>query len=139
MSPLRLLLNVLWLLTGGVWMAAAWLFAGIIMAITIIGLPWTKSSPADLVNLHYAYDRASNRTSRTDIMAESFSQPFDELYTYDGLHRLKTMTRGTTSSGFMNPALQQRWELDATEPELVQRALQGGASWSRIRSLVAWS
>jgi uncharacterized membrane protein YccF (DUF307 family) len=44
MSPLRLLLNVLWLLTGGIWMAAAWLFAGIIMAVTIIGLPWTRAS-----------------------------------------------------------------------------------------------
>jgi uncharacterized membrane protein YccF (DUF307 family) len=35
-----LLLNILWLVFGGVWMAIAWLFAALIMAITIIGLPW---------------------------------------------------------------------------------------------------
>lgn len=44
MSPLQLLLNVLWLLTGGLWMAAGWLLAGIIMALTIIGLPWTRAA-----------------------------------------------------------------------------------------------
>jgi uncharacterized membrane protein YccF (DUF307 family) len=40
MSPLSLLLNILWIVFGGFWMAAAWVVAGIIMAITIIGLPW---------------------------------------------------------------------------------------------------
>lgn len=44
MSPLQLLLNILWLLTGGLWMAAGWLLAGIIMAVTIIGLPWTRAA-----------------------------------------------------------------------------------------------
>jgi uncharacterized membrane protein YccF (DUF307 family) len=44
LSPLRLLLNVLWLLTGGLWMAAAWFIAAIIMAVTIIGLPWTRAA-----------------------------------------------------------------------------------------------
>jgi uncharacterized membrane protein YccF (DUF307 family) len=44
MSLLRLLLNVLWLLTGGLWMAAGWLLAGILMALTIIGLPWTRAA-----------------------------------------------------------------------------------------------
>jgi uncharacterized membrane protein YccF (DUF307 family) len=44
MSPLQLLLNVLWLLTGGLWMAAGWLLAGVIMAVTIIGLPWTRAA-----------------------------------------------------------------------------------------------
>src|SRR3984893_1766969 len=36
----RLLLNILWIVTGGIWMAAGWLLAAVIMAITIIGLPW---------------------------------------------------------------------------------------------------
>ncbi|MDE2008034.1 MAG: YccF domain-containing protein [Rhodospirillales bacterium] len=44
MSPLRLLLNVLWIVLGGVWMAAGWALAGIVMAITIIGLPWARSA-----------------------------------------------------------------------------------------------
>ena len=44
MSPLNIILNVLWILTGGVWMAVAWLVAAVIMAITIIGLPWARAA-----------------------------------------------------------------------------------------------
>jgi len=39
MSPLSLLLNLLWIVLGGAQMAFAWLVAAVIMAITIIGLP----------------------------------------------------------------------------------------------------
>ena len=44
MSLARLLLNLLWVLFGGLWMAAAWVIAAIIMAITIIGLPWARAA-----------------------------------------------------------------------------------------------
>jgi uncharacterized membrane protein YccF (DUF307 family) len=44
MPLVSLLLNVFWLVFGGVWMAAAWLAAAAIMAITIIGLPWARSA-----------------------------------------------------------------------------------------------
>jgi uncharacterized membrane protein YccF (DUF307 family) len=44
MSPLNLVLNVLWIITGGVWMALGWLIAAVIMAITIIGLPWARAA-----------------------------------------------------------------------------------------------
>jgi uncharacterized membrane protein YccF (DUF307 family) len=44
MSPLSLLLNVLWILCGGLWMAAGWLIAAAIMAVTIIGLPWAAAA-----------------------------------------------------------------------------------------------
>src|ERR1700753_345280 len=44
MSPLSLLLNVLWIVFGGLWMAAGWVVAAIIMAITIIGLPWARAA-----------------------------------------------------------------------------------------------
>ena len=44
MSLLRFLLNLLWILTGGLWMALAWIIAGALMAITIIGLPWTRAA-----------------------------------------------------------------------------------------------
>jgi uncharacterized membrane protein YccF (DUF307 family) len=40
MSPLSFLLNLSWIIFGGLWMAAGWVIAAIIMAITIIGLPW---------------------------------------------------------------------------------------------------
>lgn len=44
MSPVSLLLNILWVLLGGIWMAAGWVVAAIIMAITIIGLPWARAA-----------------------------------------------------------------------------------------------
>ncbi len=44
MSPLSLVLNVLWIVFGGIWMAAGWLLAAFVMAITIIGLPWTRAA-----------------------------------------------------------------------------------------------
>ena len=44
MSPVTLLLNVLWVVFGGLWMAVAWVIAALIMAITIIGLPWARAA-----------------------------------------------------------------------------------------------
>jgi len=44
MSGLSLILNLFWILCGGLWMAAGWVIAGIIMAITIIGLPWARAA-----------------------------------------------------------------------------------------------
>ena len=44
MSPLSFLLNLAWILFGGLWMAAGWVLAAIIMAITIIGLPWSRAA-----------------------------------------------------------------------------------------------
>src|SRR5436190_10833476 len=41
MSPLSFLLNILWLLLGGLAAALAWLIAAALMAITIVGLPWS--------------------------------------------------------------------------------------------------
>ncbi|MGB7204522.1 MAG: YccF domain-containing protein [Anderseniella sp.] len=40
---MRTILNILWLVLGGVWSAIAWFFVGILCAITIIGLPWARS------------------------------------------------------------------------------------------------
>ena len=44
MSPVSLLLNVLWICFGGLWMAFGWLVAAAIMAIIIIGLPWARAA-----------------------------------------------------------------------------------------------
>src|SRR5450759_1594626 len=44
MSALSLLLNVLWIVFGGWWMALGWIIAAVIMALTIIGLPWTRAA-----------------------------------------------------------------------------------------------
>ncbi len=44
MSPLSLLLNLLWIVFGGAEMAFGWLIAAVIMAITIVGLPWARAA-----------------------------------------------------------------------------------------------
>ncbi len=44
MSPVSVVLNLLWLLLGGVWMAFGWIVAAVIMAITIIGIPWARAA-----------------------------------------------------------------------------------------------
>jgi len=44
MSLFSFLLNVLWIVFGGLEMAIGWFIAGVIMAITIIGLPWARAA-----------------------------------------------------------------------------------------------
>ena len=44
MAPVSMILNIFWILCGGLWMAAGWVIAAIIMAITIIGLPWARAA-----------------------------------------------------------------------------------------------
>jgi uncharacterized membrane protein YccF (DUF307 family) len=40
---MRTIGNILWFIFGGLWMGLAWWLAGLICAITIVGLPWAKS------------------------------------------------------------------------------------------------
>jgi uncharacterized membrane protein YccF (DUF307 family) len=44
MSFIAVLLNLLWIIFGGLWMSAGWMIAAVVMAITIIGLPWTRAA-----------------------------------------------------------------------------------------------
>src|SRR5436189_1929063 len=44
MSPVSILLNLLWLVFGGLWMAVGWGIAAVIMAVTIIGIPWARAA-----------------------------------------------------------------------------------------------
>jgi uncharacterized membrane protein YccF (DUF307 family) len=44
MSPMSMLLNILWIVFGGLEMAFGWVIAAVIMAITIVGLPWAWSA-----------------------------------------------------------------------------------------------
>jgi uncharacterized membrane protein YccF (DUF307 family) len=38
---MSLILNILWLIFGGFFMAVGWFVAGVILAFTIVGLPWS--------------------------------------------------------------------------------------------------
>src|SRR5258705_10924588 len=40
---MRTLGNLIWLVFGGFWMALGWWLAGVVMALSIIGLPWARS------------------------------------------------------------------------------------------------
>jgi uncharacterized membrane protein YccF (DUF307 family) len=44
MSAMAFLLNVLWIVFGGLWMSVAWIVAAVLMAVTIVGLPWTRAA-----------------------------------------------------------------------------------------------
>jgi uncharacterized membrane protein YccF (DUF307 family) len=71
MSLFRLLLNVLWILTGGLWMAVAWVFAGALLALTIIGLPWARAAfniaTYTLLPFGHRVVRRDAYTGRTDL------------------------------------------------------------------------
>ena len=41
---MRLIMNVLWFIFGGFLSGTAWLIAGVLLAITIVGLPWTPAA-----------------------------------------------------------------------------------------------
>jgi len=41
---MRLLLNILWFVLGGWLSGSLWILAGILLAITVIGLPWTPAA-----------------------------------------------------------------------------------------------
>jgi uncharacterized membrane protein YccF (DUF307 family) len=44
MPALSLVLNILWVVFGGFYMALFWLIAAVLMAVTIIGLPWARAA-----------------------------------------------------------------------------------------------
>ena len=41
---MTLLLNILWLIFGGFVAGMAWMVAGVLLAITIVGLPWSMAA-----------------------------------------------------------------------------------------------
>jgi uncharacterized membrane protein YccF (DUF307 family) len=71
MSLVRPVLNVLWILTGGLWMAAAWLIAGVLLALTIVGLAWARAAfniaGYTLLPFGYRVVRRDGYTGRTDL------------------------------------------------------------------------
>ena len=101
----------------------------------------------DVVRLLYGYDQASNRLWKQDLVATSLNQSFDELYSYDGVHRLKGMGRGqlvfsssqlsTTNPqpSFLDPQLfAQCWSLDATNNWSEFKEANTGGSWTLDQS-----
>jgi len=73
---------------------------------------------ADRDRFKYGYDRASNRVWKENVVAANNGKDFDEFYTYDGMHRLKTFDRGDLNANkdgiSGTPGREQDWGLDAT-------------------------
>jgi RHS repeat-associated protein len=100
----------------------------------IVDQRWVNyDTPADLVRHKHGYDRASNRLYREDTVAATLH---DELYSYDGLHRLADMQRGTLngskdalSGGSKQFA--QNWGLDLLGNwNTFKQDNSGGATWN---------
>jgi uncharacterized membrane protein YccF (DUF307 family) len=69
MSPVSLLLNILWIVLGGAWMAFGWLVAAVVMAITIVGLPWARA--AFNIAAYTLFPFGSRAVSREDYTGQS--------------------------------------------------------------------
>ena len=72
---------------------------------------------ADVDRIKYGYDRSSNRIWRQNIVADSIGSHFDELYSNDGINRLKDLERGTLDtqhSSLDTTTFAECWSLDPT-------------------------
>lgn len=66
---MSLILNIVWIVFGGLVMAFGWLIAALVMAVTIIGLPW---APAALRIAGYTLLPFGHRVVDNDAGALSF-------------------------------------------------------------------
>src|SRR3954470_18372442 len=69
MQPVSILLNVIWILVGGAYMAFGWMVAAVVMAITIIGLPWARA--AFNIAVYTLLPFGSRAVSREDVTGQS--------------------------------------------------------------------
>jgi RHS repeat-associated protein len=94
----------------------------------------------DTVRLKYGYDRASERHWRADLVAQSLGKDFDELYSHDGLHRLKDMQRGLlngSNTAITSENFAQCWSLDPTSNWYGFREAATGGSPTLVQSRTA--
>src|SRR6202022_1702605 len=79
-------------------------------------LEWYNTATStDVERVQHGYDRAGNRLSRRNPVDPNNAH--DELYSYDGLYRVKDMQRGTLNAvkTAINPeTFEQCWGLDST-------------------------
>jgi len=78
---------------------------------------YNYNSATDVDRIQYGYDRASNRIWRKNTVAAALGKEFDEIYSYDRVHRLKDMARGTLNgshTALTSETFAQCWTLDPT-------------------------
>jgi RHS repeat-associated protein len=104
----------------------------------------SSSGPGtNLVRIQHGYDRAGNRLWRKDLVGETFNAGLDEIYGYDALYRLKTISRGTLNStqtaiqagtGTFNDC----WTLDSTGNwNGFREDDNGNGNWNLVQSRTA--
>ncbi len=69
MSPVSLFLNILWVALGGAWMALGWAVAAVVMAITLVGLPWSRAAFGIAIYTLFPFGRKA--VSREDYFGRS--------------------------------------------------------------------
>ena len=71
MKPTSAILNILWIVLGGFWTGLAWFVAALVMAITIVGLPWARAAVNIGVYSFFPFGRTAARrdmlTGQSDI------------------------------------------------------------------------
>jgi uncharacterized membrane protein YccF (DUF307 family) len=65
MSPVSLVLNLIWIVFGGGLMAFAWVVVGLVMAITVIGMPWARAAFVIAGYTFFPFGRAA--VNRRDV------------------------------------------------------------------------
>ena len=65
---MNVLLNVLWLVLGGLCAGIGWLLAAVILVITIVGIPWAKS--AATIGLFTLWPFGREAVSREELTGE---------------------------------------------------------------------
>lgn len=101
---------------------------------------YNYDAEVDIDRLQYGYDRASNRLWRANLVAQSLSKEFDELYSYDGIHRLKTMGCGLlngTETALTRQTFAQCWTLDSTANWSGMKQADTGGSWTLEQTRIA--
>ena len=98
-------------------------------------------SSTDVDRIKYGYDRAGNRIWRQNEVARSLNKDFDELYSYDAVHRLKDMQRGRLNgshTSVTNLAFAQCWSLDETGNwSSFREDDDGDGTWNLIQNRTA--
>ncbi|MCA9214677.1 MAG: hypothetical protein KDB27_16505, partial [Planctomycetales bacterium] len=73
------------------------------------------TSTSDVSRVKYGYDYSDSRLWREDVIAANNSKHHDELYTYDGLHRVTDSERGNLNTGhtsITSKNFAEEWVLD---------------------------
>lgn len=67
MDAVRLVLNVIWLVLAGIWMAMAYALAGVICCVLIVTIPWGIASFRVAVFALWPFGRRIERTSSAGL------------------------------------------------------------------------